>query len=138
MVRLRREKVERIEVPNVQVLGDATDADLLIVGWGGTFGHLYSAMQVLRAEDYRVALAHFEFINPLPRNTAAVLHHYKKVIVCEQNLGQFAAYLRAKVDDFKPYQFNEVKGQPFKVENLVERMRSILDTPCPSCDGSEQ
>lgn len=138
MVRLRREKVERIEVPNVQVLGDATDADLLIVGWGGTFGHLYSAMQVLRAEDYRVALAHFEFINPLPRNTAAVLHHYKKVIVCEQNLGQFAAYLRAKVDDFKPYQFNEVKGQPFKVENLVERMRSVLDTPCPSCDGREQ
>ena len=126
MVHLRREKVERIEVPNVQVMGDADDADLLIVGWGGTFGHLYTAMQVLRADDYRVALAHFEFINPLPKNTAEVLRHYKKVVVCEQNLGQFAAYLRSKVDGFCPLQYNEVKGQPFKVEELTRYLKDIL------------
>ena len=128
MVHLRSEKVQRIEVPNVQVMGDADDADLLIVGWGGTFGHLYAAMQALRAEDYRVALAHFEFINPLPANTDEVLHRYKKVVVCEQNLGQFAAYLRSKIDGFCPLQYNEVKGQPFKVEELAERLKSILQS----------
>jgi 2-oxoglutarate ferredoxin oxidoreductase subunit alpha len=80
----------------------------------------------MRAEDYHVALAHFEFINPLPRNTEEVLKRYKKVIVCEENLGQFASYLRAKVDSFVPYQFNEVKGQPFKVENLVDAFKKVI------------
>jgi len=126
MVHERRDKVERIEVPNLRVEGDDDDAELLIVGWGGTYGHLFSAMQVMRAEDYHVALAHFEFINPLPRNTEEVLKRYKKVIVCEENLGQFASYLRAKVDSFVPYQFNEVKGQPFKVENLVDAFKKVI------------
>ena len=126
MVHERRDKVERIEVPNLRVEGDEDDAELLIVGWGGTYGHLFSAMQVMRAEDYHVALAHFEFINPLPRNTEEVLKRYKKVIVCEENLGQFASYLRAKVDSFVPYQFNEVKGQPFKVENLVDAFKKVI------------
>ena len=119
MVHLRREKVQRIEVPDLQVEGDADDADLLIVGWGGTYGHLYAAMEALQAQGKRVALAHFEFINPLPKNTADVLRRYKKVVVCEQNLGQLAAWLRANIDGFAPLQYNEVKGQPFKVEELV-------------------
>lgn len=119
MVHLRREKVQRIEVPDLQVEGDADDADLLIVGWGGTYGHLYAAMEALQAQGRRVALAHFEFINPLPKNTADVLRRYKKVVVCEQNLGQLATWLRANIDGFAPLQYNEVKGQPFKVEELV-------------------
>lgn len=119
MVHLRREKVLRIEVPDLQVEGDADDADLLIVGWGGTYGHLYAAMEALQAQGRRVALAHFEFINPLPKNTADVLRRYKKVVVCEQNLGQLATWLRANIDGFAPLQYNEVKGQPFKVEELV-------------------
>ena len=119
MVHLRREKVQRIEVPDLQVEGDADDADLLIVGWGGTYGHLYAAMEALQAQGRRVALAHFEFINPLPKNTADVLRRYKKVVVCEQNLGQLAIWLRANIDGFAPLQYNEVKGQPFKVEELV-------------------
>lgn len=122
----RWEKIQRIEVPNLQVVGDEEDAELLIVGWGGTYGNLFSAMQVLRSEDYHVALAHFEFINPLPRNTQEILGQYKKVIVCEQNLGQFASYLRAKIDGFVPYQYNEVKGQPFKVDQLVEAFKKII------------
>ena len=67
------------------------------------------------------------YINPLPANTAKVLSQYKKVVVAEQNLGQFAAYLRSKVDGFVPYQFNEVKGQPFVVSQLVEAFEEIIN-----------
>ncbi len=128
MCRLRAEKVAKIPVPNVPVEGCAADADLLIVGFGGTYGHLYSAMKELNNEGRKVALAHFSYINPLPRNTEAVLRKYPKVVVAEQNLGQFAAYLRMKVDNFHPYQYNEVKGQPFVVSELVEAFKKILDS----------
>ena len=127
MCRLRAEKVARINVPDVEVLGDADDADLLIVGFGGTFGHLYSAMDEMRRAGRKVALAHFSYINPLPKNTAEVMNKYKKVVVAEQNLGQFAGYLRMMVDGFAPYQFNEVKGQPFVVAELVKAFNNILD-----------
>ena len=126
MCQLRALKVFKIPVPDVEVMGDADDADLLIVGFGGTFGHLYSAMTELRARGEKVALAHFSYINPLPKNTAAVLTKYKKVVVAEQNLGQFAGYLRMKVDNFNPYQYNEVKGQPFVVEELVKAFTKII------------
>ncbi len=126
MCRLRKEKVDRIPVADVEVLGDKEDADLLIVGYGGTFGHLYSAMDTLRKQGKKVALAHFKYINPLPGNTSKVLLKYKKVVVAEQNLGQFAAYLRMKVDGLVPYQFNEVKGQPFVVSELVDAFSKLL------------
>ena len=127
MVRLRAEKVARIPVPDVTVEGCADDADLLIVGFGSTYGHLYTAMKELNDSGHKVALAQFSFINPLPANTADVLRRYPKVVVAEQNLGQFAGYLRMKVDGFAPYQFNEVKGQPFTVSNLVETFTEILE-----------
>ena len=126
MCRLRAMKVFKIPVPDVEVMGDADDADLLIVGFGGTFGHLYSAMSALREMGHKVALAHFSYINPLPKNTAHVLTKYKKVVVAEQNLGQFAGYLRMKVDNFAPYQFNQVKGQPFVVAELVKAFTKII------------
>lgn len=75
----------------------------------------------------KVALAHFKFINPLPKNTAALMKKYKKVVVAEQNMGQFAGYLRMKVDDFVPYQFNQVKGQPFVVNELVNAFTEIIN-----------
>ncbi len=127
MCRLRAEKVAKIEVPDVQVQGCADDADLLIVGFGGTYGHLYSAMEEMNKAGKKVALAHFTYLNPLPKNTAEVLKKYKKVVVAEQNLGQFAAYLRMMVDGFVPYQYNEVKGQPFAVSELVEAFNEILN-----------
>lgn len=126
MCRLRAEKVARIPVPDLKVLGRADDADLLIVGFGGTYGHLYTAMEEMLKAGHKVALAHFSYINPLPKNTAEVLHRYKKVVVAEQNLGQLAGYLRMKVDNFVPYQFNQVKGQPFVVTELVEAFEEIL------------
>ena len=126
MCRLRAEKVARIPVPDLKVLGRADDADLLIVGFGGTYGHLYTAMEEMLKAGHKVSLAHFSYINPLPKNTAEVLHRYKKVVVAEQNLGQLAGYLRMKVDNFVPYQFNQVKGQPFVVTELVEAFEEIL------------
>ena len=126
MTRLRAEKIAKIEVPDVEVEGDKDDADLLIVGFGGTYGHLHAAMDELRAAGYKVALAHFKFINPLPKNTEEVMKRYKKVVVAEQNMGQFAGYLRMKVDGFVPYQFNQVKGQPFLVNELVQAFEEII------------
>lgn len=127
MCRLRAEKVARIPVPDVEVQGCVDDAELLIVGFGGTYGHLHSAMDEMVATGKKVALAHFSYLNPLPANTAEVLKRYKKVVVAEQNLGQFAAYLRMKVDGFVPYQFNQVKGQPFVVSELVAAFTEIYN-----------
>ena len=125
MCRKRAEKIERIQVPDVQVEGDKDDAELLIVGFGSTYGHLHAAMDEMRAAGKKVALAQFKYINPLPKNTSEVLKKYKTVVVAEQNLGQFAGYLRMKVDGFVPKQFNEVKGQPFNVSELVEAFNKI-------------
>ena len=126
MTRLRQQKIEKIQVPDLEVDGDVDDADLLIVGFGSTYGHLHSAMDELRAAGHKVAQAHFKYLNPLPKNTADVLTKYKKVVVAEQNMGQLAAYLRMKVDNFVPCQFNQVKGQPFVVEELVNAFEDIL------------
>ncbi len=126
MTHLRQEKIDKILVPDVEVEGDK-DAELLIVGFGGTYGHLHAAMTEMQAAGMKVAQAHFKFINPLPKNTAEVLKKYKKVVVAEQNLGQFAGWLRMKVDNFVPYQFNEVKGQPFAVADLVASFTEIYN-----------
>ncbi len=127
MTHLRQAKIEKIQVPNVEVEGDKEDAELLIVGFGGTYGHLHAAMDEMRGAGKKVALAHFKYINPLPKNTSEVLKKYKKVVVAEQNLGQFAGWLRMKVDNFAPYQFNEVKGQPFAVADLVKAFDAIYE-----------
>ena len=126
MVHLRAQKVANIPVPNVEVQGDE-DADLLIVGFGSTYGHLFSALKALRKQGKKVALAQFKYINPLPANTEEVIRKYKKVVVAEQNMGQFAMYLRAKIDGFVPYQYNEVKGQPLVVTELVEAFKKIIE-----------
>ncbi len=126
MTRLRQQKIANIQVPDLEVIGDADNADLLIVGFGSTYGHLHAAMDDLRAQGKKVALAQFKYLNPLPKNTAEILSKYKKVVVAEQNMGQLAAYLRMKVDNFVPYQFNQVKGQPFVVEELVNAFEDIL------------
>lgn len=128
MVKARQAKIDKIAdyIPELEVVGDK-DADLLIVGWGGTYGHLYEAMETMQEQGKKVGLAHFKFINPLPKNTAEVLKKYKKVVVAEQNNGQFANYLRSKVDDFNPYKFDRIKGQPFIVSRLVEEFTKILE-----------
>lgn len=126
MTRKRQAKIDAIPVPDLEVLGDKDDADLLIVGFGGTYGHLHAAMDEMRSAGHKVALAHFKYLNPLPKNTAEVMRKYPRVVVAEQNMGQLAGWLRMKVDGFVPAQYNEVKGQPFKVSELVKAFTPML------------
>jgi len=128
MTRLRQTKIDNIAnvIPEQEVQGNP-DADLLVVGWGGTFGHLYSAVEEMNASGHKVALAHFHYISPLPRNTEEILKKYKKIVVCELNCGQFAGYLRTKVDGITPYKYNKMEGQPFMVQELVDYFKTILD-----------
>ncbi|NCC10723.1 MAG: 2-oxoacid:acceptor oxidoreductase subunit alpha [Bacteroidia bacterium] len=128
MTALRQAKVDKIadSLPELEVLGDQ-DADLLIVGWGGTYGHLRLAMDYMRKNGQKVALAHFRFINPLPRNAAEVLKRYKKVVVAEQNLGQFAGYLRMTIPGLNVSQYNEVNGQPFVTRELIDAFTKLLE-----------
>lgn len=128
MVEIREEKVQRIAnvVPELELLGDE-DADVLVVGWGGTFGHLFTAVDELHSEGHKLALAHFNYIKPLPRNTHEVLKRYKKIVVCELNLGQFADYLTMNFPDIQTLRFNKVQGQPFTVVELKEHFKTLLE-----------
>ena len=126
MDNLRFGKVARIHVPDLEVEGDADDADLLIVGFGSTYGHLHAAMAELRRRGHKVALAQLKYINPLPANTAEVLTRYKKVVVAEQNLGQLAALLRIRINGFTPYQLDRVKGQPLRTHRIATIFENII------------
>ena len=126
MVAERAEKIARIAnyIPDQTVMGPEK-ADVLLVGWGGTFGHLLSAYTQLSEAGKSVAFTHFDYINPLPKNTADIFKNYKKIIVCELNNGQFADYLRAKLPQFTYLQCNKVQGQPFIVEEIVDAVNNI-------------
>lgn len=125
---LRAEKVERVVdmLPPLEVAGDSS-GDLLVVSWGGTYGHTLSAVREMRNEGKSVGLAHFNFIKPLPKNTKEVFSQFKKIVVCELNMGQFAAYLRDKVPGFTYHQVNKVKGLPFTVLELKENFNNLLE-----------
>ena len=126
MVDYRQEKVARIAnyIPNVEVYGNQS-GDTLIVGWGGTYGHLHSAVKELKSEGMDISHAHFNYINPLPLNTEKVFSNFKNIIVCELNLGQFAAYLRSKISGFECKQINKVEGLPFTVIGLKTKIRAL-------------
>ena len=128
MVRKRDEKVERVVnfIPDLEVEG-GENGDLLVVGWGGTYGHLITAVNELREEGKKVSLAHFNYIRPLPKNTGDVLRKFKKIVVCELNLGQFADYLRMKFQEFKFNQYNKIQGLPFTVIELKKNINKILE-----------
>ena len=127
MVMLRREKIARIanHIPKQEVLGNK-DADTLIIGWGGTFGHIMTAVNRLNEEGHPVAFAHFRYINPLPANTAEIIARYKKIIVCELNTGQFADFLQSRFPEALFLRVNKIQGQPFSVTELVDAISSKL------------
>lgn len=129
MTDLRAEKVERIanDIPLQEVYGNPDGGEVLVVGWGGTYGHLYSAVKELRKEGKDVSLTHFNYINPLPRNTKEIFARYKKIIVCELNLGQFASYLRSKCPGFEFLQCNKVAGLPFTVAEVKEKVGQLFN-----------
>lgn len=128
MVNIRREKIARIaaDIPALEV-GCAKDADTLLIGWGGTYGHLRTAAQELVDAGRPVAFAQFRYINPLPANTGEVLRRYKRVIVAELNTGQFADYLQMQFPDVRISRINKIQGQPFLVSELVEGINNIMD-----------
>lgn len=130
MVKIRHEKVERIakDIPAQEVVGNV-DADTLLIGWGGTYGHLRTAVEELNAEGTPVALAQFRYIRPLPANTAEIIGRYKNVIVAELNMGQFADYLQAKFPARFIHRINKVQGQPFTVTELKEAVKNISKQP---------
>ena len=128
MVQARQKKIDLIahNIPDVEVQGNA-DADTLLIGWGGTYGHLYTAVEELNRSGKPVAFAHFRYICPLPANTAEVISRYKRVIVAELNNGQFADYLQAKnpMTDIK--RINKVQGQPFLVQEIIDGVTKIME-----------
>jgi len=129
MVELREKKVQKVVefIPDQEVIGPS-EGDLLVVGWGGTYGALVSAVNDLREQGKSVALAQFNYINPLPGNTAEIFARYKKILVCELNLGQFATYLRSKHPQFQYLQHNKVQGLPLFISELKNKINEILET----------
>ena len=127
MVAERAAKVQKIAdfIPTLEVDGPAS-GKLLVVGWGGTYGHILSAVHELREAGKDVSFAHFDYILPLPKNTEEVFSRFEKIIVCELNSGQFVNYLRGKYPQFDYLQFNKVQGQPFLVNELVSAINEAL------------
>ena len=127
MTELREEKVQRVAnyIPEQEIVGDP-NADLLVVSWGGTYGVVLSVVEKMLEEGKSVAHAHFRHIMPLPKNTAKVLSGHKKIVVCENNNGQFVNYLREKMPDFKYEQFNKIQGLPFLTAELENKFNDLL------------
>lgn len=128
MVNLRAEKVARVvnEIPDLVVQGPQS-GDILVVGWGGSYGYLITAVRELQAEGHKVSLVNFNYINPLPKNVKDVFKSFNKIVVCELNLGQFADYLRIKHQEFNYYQINKVQGVPFTINDIKEKCIKMLE-----------
>ena len=127
MTRTRAAKVARIaeELPTPEIMG-AADADLLVIGWGGTKGHLEAAVKDLQAEGESIAHLHFNYINPLPHGVEEKLKGHKHLLVCELNEGQFAAYMRQNFQHYTFEQYNKTEGQPFTLVELKDKFNSLL------------
>jgi len=127
MVRERAEKVARVanRIPELKVDGPS-EGDVLLIGWGGTFGHILTAVEDMRADGKTVSFAHFDYINPLPKNTEEVFSRFKRIIVCELNSGQFANYLRGRLPHHEYLQCNKIQGQTFLVKDIVDAVEKSL------------
>ncbi len=128
MTKIREEKVQRVKnyIPEQKLSGES-HGDLLVVGWGGTFGSLKTAVNELRKEGFKISFTHFNYIKPLPKNTEDILKSFKKIIICEMNLGQFADYLRMNFPQYDYMQFNKVQGLPFFIYELKKKFKQILE-----------
>ena len=129
MVENREKKVQKVVefIPEQEVIGP-DEGDLLVVGWGGTFGALVSAVNDLKDEGKSIALAHFHYINPLPGNTADIFRRFKKIVVCELNRGQFATFLRSQHPRFEYLQYNKVQGLPLFISELKVKFNEVLES----------
>lgn len=127
MTKIRAEKVKRVQnyIPDIET-EFAQEGDLLVVGWGGTYGSLYSSVKQISEEGYsNIGFAHFNYINPLPKNTEEVLKKFKKILVCELNSGQFVQILRINFSGIDFLQMNKVQGLPFASSELIQKFKSL-------------
>ncbi|MAE09280.1 MAG: MFS transporter [Bacteroidetes bacterium] len=124
---LREDKVKRVAnyIPEQEVFG-AEESDLLVVSWGGTYGVMLTAIDQLINEGKSVSLAHFKYIFPLPKNTKDIFSRYKKIVVCEINMGQFVNYLRIQFPEFSFQKYNKIQGLPFMVTEVVDKVNELL------------
>ena len=128
MIKIRAEKVKRVQnyIPE-QETEFADSGDLLVIGWGGTYGSLHSAVKKLNEEGFaNIGFAHFHHINPLPKNTEALLKRFKKVVVCELNSGQFVQILKSNFNNIQFEQFNKVQGLPFANNELIQKFKELV------------
>ncbi len=128
MTLTRDEKVQRVanRIPE-QIVEGKKNGDLLVVGWGGTYGALITAVRELQKDNMNISLAQFNYINPLPGNVEEIFGNFKKIVVCELNVGQFANYLRSKFPKFNYLQFNKIQGLPFLIYELKQKFNEILE-----------
>ena len=128
MTQIRAEKIERVKfnIPDLET-EFANEGDLLVIGWGGTYGSLHSAVKQMNELGHKnIGYAHFNYINPMPKNTEAILSKFKKILVCELNSGQFASLLKIKYSNFEFLQFNRIQGLPFANEELIQQFKSLV------------
>ncbi len=127
MTNIRAEKVKRVEnyIPDLKAEYNE-EGDLLVIGWGGTYGSLHSAVRSLDDDGYKVGHAHFYYLNPFPKNTAELLSKFKKIVICELNKGQLSTILRGRYPEFKYTQYNKIMGLPFSVADLTEKFKNII------------
>lgn len=128
MTYVRAEKIKRVQnyIPD-QETEFADSGDLLVIGWGGTYGSLHSAVKHLNDEGYKnIGFAHFHYLNPLPKNTEALLKRFKKIIICELNTGQFLKVLKSNFNGFEFLQFNKIQGLPFANNELVQKFKQLV------------
>ncbi len=128
MVRTRLQKVENIaqDIPAQEVLfDDDQQADTLLIGWGGTYGHLRTAAAELNAQGHRIAFTQLRYIRPLPANFGDIVARYKKVIVAELNTGMLADYLQSKFPNVLFQRINKIQGQPFQVADLIQQIKNF-------------
>jgi len=128
MTKIRAEKIKRVQNYIPELTTEFADSgDLLVIGWGGTYGSIYSAVKHINEEGFKnIGYAHFNYINPLPKNTEAVLNQFKKIVVCELNSGQFAKVLKMNFDGLNLTQFNKIQGLPFGNSELIEKFKQLV------------
>ena len=126
MVRLRAQKVKNIEndIPELEVTGDK-DADVLVIGWGGTYGSITEAVNRVRSKGKKIAQAHLKYLNPFPKNTGNVLKKYKKIICPELNMGQLAKFLKSEFL-IEIESFNKIQGIPFKSSEIEKKIEMTI------------
>lgn len=128
MTQYRQDKVDAVakDIPAQKFRGKE-NSELLVVGWGGQFGILFGAVNEMLNEGKDIAFTNFNYIQPLPENTAEVFSKFKKIVVCELNRGQFADYLRAKLPQFEYLQINKTEGKPFSIKELKKEFNQLLN-----------